>query len=476
MKQFILKIAWQPVIPLITLMFALLSCDSKEGGRANIKHDPNKPIVITSFEPDSGRLREMVLIDGENFGSDNSIIKVFFNSAEAKVVGSTGSTILALVPRMPGDTCVLSVQINSQTDEYEQKKFFYKMDATVTTIAGNGERRANYEPVWDQGLDKTVLTPVYIGIDRDDNVLVTAGRTGPDEDYLFRINPRESTISLVATRSQHGFRHRCAPYVNPQTNVIQMGTEDNTRDNFLFIDPKDGWAPKPMYIKTWDWNGMSEMTSANNGFRHFHILLNEEDGYFYTRYESGLIAKIDPVTWHAQAVGYTARGYALGMAFNPIRKSELWIGFYENASTNQPDANGICMVDVSDTTRYWSENPSNPYLLKSYKKMSHPVTANNLHRDGPLEQAQFYQIRMISFDSQGNLYVGDCGNHCIRMVNTKTMMVSTIIGIPKVSTPFRDGNKDYATFNQPHGIVVDSQDIIYVADYSNNRVRRIAIE
>jgi streptogramin lyase len=97
------------------------------------------------------------------------------------------------------------------------------------------------------------------------------------------------------------------------------------------------------------------------------------------------------------------------------------------------------------------------------------------HRDGPLEQAQFRNPRQLNFDDDGNLFLGDEQNHCIRQIDTKSGMVSTIIGIPKTAGD-KDGNKDEATFKNPHGIVVDSEGIIYASDWGNKKVRRIAIE
>ena len=122
-------------------LFFLSSCkgEDESGG---ITHDPNKPVVLTSFMPDSGRISEMVLLDGENFGSDPSKIKVFFNAKEAAVVGSTGDRILVLVPRLPGDTCILSVKIGNQEKEYSNE-FYYKIAASVTTTAGNGNSPAD---------------------------------------------------------------------------------------------------------------------------------------------------------------------------------------------------------------------------------------------------------------------------------------------------------------------------------------------
>ena len=455
MKHFILKIAWCRVIPVIALVVAFISCNDNDKPKA--VHNPNSPVVLTSFEPDSGRMRDYVLLNGENFGSDPSMIKVLFNSSEAKVINSTGTRILALVPRLPGDTCILSVQIGNQKKDYLQD-FRYKVTASVTTLAGNGT--ATSSPTWQQGLDNTILTPVYIGIDMEDNVLVTTSG-----DYLFRINAKENTISLVATGAQDGFNHRCMPYVNPRTHVIQFGAED-ARDKFMFLDPKEGYAPKTKYIKSWEWNKLPQPASGNPS-RHYQCLLNEDDNHFYTRYDNGIIAKICPDTWHAEAIGMTPSGSTLGLAFNPVKKNELWMGYYESGTNGMNNA--IARVDVSDTTKLSSGQ------LTTYERMSSQISAAG-HRDGPLHLAQFNQIRGISFDSDGNLYVGDCGNHCIRMINTKTMMVETIIGIPGKYLPFQNGNRDMATFYQPHGIVVDSDGVIYVSDYSNHRVRRIAIE
>jgi DNA-binding beta-propeller fold protein YncE len=96
-------------------------------------------------------------------------------------------------------------------------------------------------------------------------------------------------------------------------------------------------------------------------------------------------------------------------------------------------------------------------------------------RDGRLEQALFNGIRQMTFDDEGNLYVGDNGNHCIRKIDTNTNKVETIIGIPQAAG-FKDGKKEDALFRNPHGIAVNPDGVIYVSDYGNSRVRRVAVE
>ncbi len=463
-KLFVFNTALRCLVVTCLAVFFLVSCNNDKNDKA--AYDPNQPIVLTSFHPDSGRIREMVLLDGSNFGSDPSAIKVFFNSSEAKVIGSTGTRILALTPRMPGDTCVLSVQIGDRKLEYNQQKFRYKIEASVTTIAGNG-REAH---VFDKGLDNCELKPVYIAADNEYNVFVT-----DNTDVLLRINTITNTLSVVATKDQ-GFNHRCAPSANPKTNVLQQGAEGaENRDRFSFLDPRDGWALKSKYIKTWDLNGCQLPSGGGSGnlnyASHFQCLYCEADGMYYTRYVGGQVVRVNPETWEAKIVGMTPVGLTYGMAFHPKKPKELWLGYSElTTPTGAEAANGIYTLDVTDDTQV--ENN----MMASLKRVSTPVSSAGGHRDGPITQALFLGIRMINFDADGNLYVGDCRNHCIRMVNTVTMMVSTIIGIPGVSSPFKDGAREDATFNTLHGIVTDPDGVIYVADYHNNRVRRIAIE
>lgn len=41
-------------------------------------YNPDLPVKITGFIPEEGKIREKVVISGENFGNDPSKVKVFF--------------------------------------------------------------------------------------------------------------------------------------------------------------------------------------------------------------------------------------------------------------------------------------------------------------------------------------------------------------------------------------------------------------
>ncbi|MDR2775912.1 MAG: IPT/TIG domain-containing protein [Tannerella sp.] len=435
--------------------FNFISCgdEDKSGG----VYDPSKPVVLTSFMPDSGRISEMVLLDGSNFGTDTSNIKVFFNAKKARTLGSTGTRILALVPRLPGDTCVVTVEVGGKQHVYDNF-FRYKIEASVTTFAGDGTR-GDLETA---SLDKSRLIPVYLCTDKDYNIFVSVEN---NSGMLLKLNEKENSIVVLGIRDQ-GINPRFQPNAHPETGVIMMGAEGaGNRDRFLLCDPKEGWAPKMKFIKNWSKANDDYELPSNKGGEygdnfetHYHCLYCKADGYLYTRYTGGQIVKIDPETWNAEVIYQTNSGVTFGLAFHTVRPNELWMGYIHGHGGEL--SNSICVLDIN--------NPA-----ESFRKLA--GVASGGHRDGRMEQAQFLNIRQMNFDRDGNLYIGDSGNHCIRKIDTDNMMVETIIGIPGIAGS-QNGNKDDATFYMPHGLATDPDDIIYVSDYGNNIVRRIAIE
>ncbi len=92
--------------------------------------------------------------------------------------------------------------------------------------------------------------------------------------------------------------------------------------------------------------------------------------------------------------------------------------------------------------------------------------------DGPGSAATFSSPRGIAQDTAGTLYVADSLNHTIRKISASGT-VSTLAGTAG-SSGSSDGVGAAARFNHPTGIEVDTSGNVYVADATNNLIRKIA--
>ncbi|NVJ64591.1 MAG: hypothetical protein HWD84_10235, partial [Flavobacteriaceae bacterium] len=92
-------------------------------------------------------------------------------------------------------------------------------------------------------------------------------------------------------------------------------------------------------------------------------------------------------------------------------------------------------------------------------------------QDGAGEQATFRLPSSMAIDSDDNIYIVDSGNYLIRKV-TPSGEVSTIAGTG--NSQYLDGVGESASFVLPTGIAIDTNGNLYVADRSDNRIRKIA--
>ena len=91
---------------------------------------------------------------------------------------------------------------------------------------------------------------------------------------------------------------------------------------------------------------------------------------------------------------------------------------------------------------------------------------------GPATAAQIGNIQGVAVDRQGNVYLSDTDHHRVRKVDVKGVITTVAgTGIPGYSGD--GGPAASAQLNLPYGLAMDVAGNLYVADYNNNRVRRI---
>ena len=91
--------------------------------------------------------------------------------------------------------------------------------------------------------------------------------------------------------------------------------------------------------------------------------------------------------------------------------------------------------------------------------------------DGKGTAASFYNPQALSFDSAGNLYVGDLANATVRKI-TPARDVTTIAGLV-TSSSIADGSVSTAGFDLPMDVAPDSAGNLYVADRAAKTIRKI---
>ncbi|MSQ79591.1 MAG: T9SS type A sorting domain-containing protein [Flavobacteriaceae bacterium] len=96
--------------------------------------------------------------------------------------------------------------------------------------------------------------------------------------------------------------------------------------------------------------------------------------------------------------------------------------------------------------------------------------------DGAATDARFNYPTDVAAASNGDIYVCDSYNHCIRKILGSTKAVSTFAGNAAIAPPdFADGQGSAAHFYVPSGICWDKNGDLLVADKNNFRIRRINV-
>jgi streptogramin lyase len=92
---------------------------------------------------------------------------------------------------------------------------------------------------------------------------------------------------------------------------------------------------------------------------------------------------------------------------------------------------------------------------------------------GPANKAKLDQPFDVAFDKAGNLYFSDTFNHRIRRVDAKTGVITTVAGNGKKGFGGDGGKATDAMLNEPYGIELDAEGNLYIVDRLNYCVRKV---
>jgi sugar lactone lactonase YvrE len=178
----------------------------------------------------------------------------------------------------------------------------------------------------------------------------------------------------------------------------------------------------------------------------------ELDGMVYTYdWTLGNLVKFDPVSRKGELVATLTPSTHGQLLFHPVEKEILYVGLVHRRA--------IYTYNI---------------LTGEYKHFAGTLGVSG-YRDGPVEDALIGEIGQMLFDDNHDIIFSDMSAHCIRKINIKDRIVTTVIGKGGVAG-YQDGNPDDALFNQPVGMCIDKNYNIYIADMGNQCIRKLVTQ
>lgn len=424
-------------------VMGLMACSDNDGKQS---HNPNQPIEVSGFSPESGYAATKVLIQGNNFGTDPSKIEVYFNEKKATVIGSSGDELYVITPKMPGNDCTVKVKIG-ESEATANKHFQYITAFSVGTLCGwKGDVNNFVEGTLAETQFNGSLC--FLVFDKYDNLFGTQGGSRDGEHCMYMIN-EEANMSKTIFTTTNTYGTPQVPMVDPRTQIIYAPT--GNYEQYFEIDPDTGWGSR---IRTFSHPTQEQMDEGMKDYyirwKHAFAYSDEDPGFMYTRSWHGDLIKFDLVTKVGQKVGDTMAESDAYLYFDPNDQTKLYITY--------TDRHCIYVYDIKTHTHE---------LFAGARGIPDYI-------DGPKSDARFNMPRQILIDSDGAMFIADCNNHCIRKID-KNGIVSTVVGIGKTAG-YVDGNPEEALLDSPWGLAIDSKGIIYIADRGNRCIRKLAVQ
>ncbi|MBS1533560.1 MAG: T9SS type A sorting domain-containing protein [Bacteroidetes bacterium] len=243
-------------------------------------------------------------------------------------------------------------------------------------------------------------------------------------------------------------------YQTPQNYVVGAAITPLSPSNTGGAIPAIGYGQVTTFAGT-GLQGSADGAANTASFRYPAGIGLDSDGNVYVSEQGNVkVRKITPAGIVSTLAGNGTTGFANGMGSNASFNN--LIGLTVDASGN---------VYVSDSYNYRIRKIDPLGMVSTYAGSGLQGVFN-----GNSANAGFYGAAGLACDASGNVYVSEYGSMKIRKI-TPSGMVSTLAG--NGSAAATDGPGAAASFNNPWGMAVDANGNLYVADISNQKIRKI---
>lgn len=426
------------VLFLSLLLLGLNSCSDDDNKIVEIKAEASE------FSPLKGGPNTVLTMKGKNFGTNIENVKVTINGKETILKSVTNEEITTVVPKGASTGLVrviIGERPNAQVLIYDME-FMYISNQIVSTYLGStsGETDGSFEKA-------TLCKPRFLVWGKDGGLYVVEdGATSATDFPSIRVAKGNTVSTLLnATTTPLAQRIRAMDF-SLDMNTMYIANDKNASGSM----------------------GFGTMTKSGNTYTKLTGLWNQ----------SGITGiKAHPKTgavfiaYHAGAWIYQ---YEAGSFIPKIQLPSNTTGKY----ADKGNVNGI-VFDKEGTTVYFVSRAKHVVYKASYDLSSGEFGNAEIfagsygvsgYENGVGTAAKFNSPCQADIDKDGNLYIADRANNCIRMV-TPEGEVSTFAGTN--SAGMQNGVASQAEFSNPEGCQFGPDEALYIADYSNHLIRKI---
>ena len=397
---------------------------------------------ISSISPDKGKMNTIVTVNGQFFGLDINEVNVTFNDVPADIESIHSENQLTVkVPQgaMTGD-------VKIEIDGYSAigPAFEYQFTVNVSTVAGNGTAGSNN----GTGTGARFNRPSGITFDASGNMYVA-------DLYNHRI--RQITPAGVVSTYAGG----------------SEGFTNGFKSIASFKRPND------VYI---DNNGDMLITDGGNNVIRKINTTTGFVSTFYGTGSTSFLQQPNSTIQDASGNVYVGDGVNHRLIKIPSTGSPQVFagnsgnsGYLDGTGTTAQffipgglsfDNNGDIIVADVLNHRIRRVTPGRVVTTVA-------GNGNFGYSDGPAAFAEFNGPVATAVDEYGNIFVAEEQNHTIRMISPSGE-VTTFLG---TTTPgFAGGDETTTRLNKPIALRFDSQGNLYIAEGGNHAIRKVTIQ
>ncbi len=404
---------------------------------------PSGAPALSSLSATSGRVGTAITIRGLNFGQTQAGSTVTFNGTLAAPNSWSDTAITAAVP-VGATTGLMVVTVGGAVSNGLLLYVDDLAPGVIATVAGTGTGGFNGDngPATSAQLD----LPWGVAMDGQSNLFIA--------DYnKNRIRMVNSTGTITTVAGSNDLPLCCLEgYPAVQAYLAYPnGVAPDRLGNFFISEDQGGrlWKVDTSGI-------MRTVTTCNSGG-----VVADLQGDVYFTCRSPLVHKLDT----AGVITVIAGNGTYGYSGDGGRATEAQLSSYlEGVAV---DSRGNLFIIDSGNNCIRKVSPDGIITT-----VAGNGTAGFSGDFGPATAAQLNSPYGIAVDESGNLFIADTGNGRIRKV-TFTGIITTVAGISVQGYGGDGGAALNAILNYPRGIASIGQNVLFIGDSFNHRVRKI---